>query len=53
MGKGDIQFIFVLCSKYLLNEGIDLLHVHVIGNTASWGHFAVQNSKHARNCLFL
>lgn len=37
MGKGDIRFIFVLCSEYLLNEEIDLLDVHVTGNTASWG----------------
>lgn len=53
MDKGDIQFIFVLCSKYLLNEGIDLLHVHVIGNTASRGHLTAQNNTRARNCLFL
>lgn len=51
--KGDIQFIFVLWSKYLLKEGTDSLDVYVIGSTVSWGTPQSRTMPRTRNCLLL
>ena len=52
-GKGDIQFLFALGSKYLLNEGRDFLAICVIRGTVPWGHHLNQNNACSRTCLFL